>query len=471
MSALRPHIIAAIIRKDFQTLWPLVLTALLLPLYIGAEQALHLAPQVKGLLTMIGGLAMVALVLTVIQQDSLASPRQDGLTRPTGRANVIVAKILFLSIALAAPVFLATVTNQRFLDHSWGEAWLIGASVLSSGLVMIVAVFVLALITSTLIEAGIIAFSLVIVTVLMQLVHTPGMITGRDGVQWITGLVADSTALVFCAVALVLLLRNKNAFAARAAWIAGAVLVILITRYFPVDAALKLQQILSPKSEWSDKLIVKLGEPCLQDNGKIRTDLAVLNAPEGWRVHLDRATVRHRTPVSSLTPWIEAPATTQGQGLWRLHDASPRPETSGATTQWRYALTLLEPTLSRDVPADGRRRYLAGFGYCEASASSGTVYVGCFKPFARPAALSVSVKGRPGDRPDRGRVDYTPALLEGFGGMLRAVTSYSKRSETLPPPSVVTLTSYETPAHLIRRSVIGAASAKPAPACPRDLVE
>lgn len=467
MSVLRPGVIGAIVRKDFQTLWPLVLTALLLPLYVGTEQALHLASQAKGLLTMIGGLAMVALVLSVIQQDSPSNPRQDGRTRPTGRANVIVAKILFLSIALGAPVFLATVASQRFLDHSWGEALLAGASILTAGLVAIVAVFVLALVTSTLVEAGIITFSLVIFTVLLQLVYRPGMVAGRQEVQWIVGLVSDSTALVFCAVALVLLFRNKNPFAARATWIAGAVLVILITRYFPVDAALRLQQIVSPKSQWSEKLVVKLAEPCLQANGKIRTELAVLNVPEGWRVHLDRASVRHRTPVSSLTPWIEAPTTAQGQGLWHLHDATPRPETSGATTQWRYALTLLEPTLSRDVPADSRRRYLAGFGYCEASARNGTVYVRCFKPFAQPAALSVALKGQPGDKVNRGQVDYTPSLLEGFGGTLRAVTNYSNPSETLPPPPVVTLTAYEARAHLIRRSVIGAPSAKVAPICPQ----
>ena len=49
MAALRPGVIAAVLRKDFQSLWPLAFGALVLPLCLGTAEWVDMAPSARAL--------------------------------------------------------------------------------------------------------------------------------------------------------------------------------------------------------------------------------------------------------------------------------------------------------------------------------------------------------------------------------------------------------------------------------------
>lgn len=434
MSALRPGAIAAILRKDFQTLWPLVLTALLLPLCVATDASLELAAQAKQLLMMVGGLAMAALTMVVIQQDGPANQRLDILTRPVSLTSLLTAKIVFLALSLALPMFVSSVLQQHFLQHSWSEALLVAASGLLEMVVLVAPVLVLALVTTNLIEAGIAVFGLVIITVIVRLLFRHE--GDRGGAEWVVDLVTYAAAFAFCAAALMLLFRRKNPLAARCAWVAGALVVMLATHFFPLGAALAVQQAISPRSVWKDKLALAVSTHCDEKTGQPRTEIAPQNLPDGWRMHLDQIAT------------------------------GPEP------MEWGFAVTLLRPAVSRELLANGRRRYLPGVGYCEATMSHGVAYVGCFKPFARPAAFSASIKGDP-SRPclNCDAVDYRPAFMEGFGGRMHTIAQRPNSLEELSDQPVVTVTTYDAVAHFSRRAIIAAPSAKGTAACRRDLAK
>ena len=112
MAALRPGVIAAVLRKDFQSLWPLAFGALLLPLCLGTAEWVHMASSARALMGILGGFATVILFRTVLQRDGAASPRLDWLTRPIGPSNLYTAKAIFLCLTVAFPMLIAALSDQ-----------------------------------------------------------------------------------------------------------------------------------------------------------------------------------------------------------------------------------------------------------------------------------------------------------------------------------------------------------------------
>lgn len=467
MNALRPRVIAAVMRKDFQSLWPLAFGALLLPLCLGTATWVDMAPSARQLFAMLGGLATVVLFLVVLQQDGVTSPRHDWLTRPIGRWNLYLAKAAFLCLAVALPMMIAFISDQLARDRALDEAVIVSLSMLTSTLFIVIPVVLLALVTGSLVEAGVTAFAAIVVGLIVT--NAFRIDDDLNGARWIASLIGNALGLFICLIAAWLLLARKNVGAARLAVLVAVTMTFLIPRYFPANTAMALQQIRGQTPE-SRAVTTSLAGLCGRggDRGSVlQTTLLSDNVPAGWRLEVDHVSAHYMNADGKVVKTARGSA--DGgleEGRWTLA-ADRLPADPVGTMRWTYALTLLAPKLSRDLVADGERRFVPGLGFCEASGGSDNVSVECFKPFAQPAAMTIHVKDRPQTHCRQcGMVDYTPGVLEGFGAKRRAVR-WLEDAPPLPRNPVVTVTTYEPRAHFSRSTVTAAPRAELAAACPR----
>jgi hypothetical protein len=138
----------------------------------------------------------------------------------------------------------------------------------------------------------------------------------------------------------------------------------------------------------------------------------------------------------------------------------------GVATQLDYSLSLLAPKVTIEFPADGKRAYYPGVGFCGATvdAATGVVAVDCFKPGAQPVQLVAYLDG---GSPDTGvasrRADYTPALLDFWGGMRHGMQLRGSASQT----PRVKVTTFEARTHFDRQFVVQGVLGGPVSACPK----
>jgi hypothetical protein len=470
MTALRPGVVAAIVRKDVLSLWPLILAALLLPLYAAAAEVIEFSPQVTTLVAGIGALATMALALTVIHQDATIGGRHDWMTRPIGLTTLAVAKAAFMGLTIVAPLFVANLVNEITAGHSWSEAVLSSLSFLGMALYAIIPVFALGLVTGSLIQAGVIGLGLVILQVLVSLIfHGAG---SDPGSRWIVELMASGVGVIFCVASVAVLWRTRRAETARMVWVGGAVAVAVILTFVPPRGSIALQQSLAPGSDIARAVVTSVVDPCLSPApalaeagvaGTLEGRIAVENLPHGSVIQVDNSSVWYRTAdgrtVKGMDAFVNPPELSRRRGLslrYRLRPGDLRlinlaPALNDVRAiQWNYDISILEPGISRDLPIDGRRRYLPGVGFCDATRETGqqTVEIRCFKPFAQPAAVGARAKGSPADDCQGcSGVSYKPAILEGFGKSRRMWISKNLRDAR-----AVTLTTYEARGHVARRS-------------------
>ncbi|HTY94102.1 MAG TPA: hypothetical protein VMC02_09450 [Steroidobacteraceae bacterium] len=102
-----------ILKKDLRLLWPLA--ALVAGLHLCAAMAHHfwdmesatVQLQVIGdLLSLLALLGVAVLVLAALHQDAIPGVRQDWLTRPIRRGDLIISKAVFVVLLVQAPLWL-----------------------------------------------------------------------------------------------------------------------------------------------------------------------------------------------------------------------------------------------------------------------------------------------------------------------------------------------------------------------------
>ena len=99
-----------IFRKDVRLLWPLVaMVGLLQFASAGTRLALgHFGdpPQLALIASLLSGmmfLGIAILIIAAVQQDTVPGVNQDWLVRPISRRDLVLAKLLFLLIAVHGP--------------------------------------------------------------------------------------------------------------------------------------------------------------------------------------------------------------------------------------------------------------------------------------------------------------------------------------------------------------------------------
>lgn len=125
---MRTRVILALLKKDLRSLRPLVLLAwvafLLQPIIAGLDvnTASEGMVVLQGNFYWVGYFLCLLLMISVLQLDPAASLTHDWLTRPIPRIDLLIAKLLFLVVAVCIPVIVS-----RFI-LTLGEGYSVGTA-------------------------------------------------------------------------------------------------------------------------------------------------------------------------------------------------------------------------------------------------------------------------------------------------------------------------------------------------------
>jgi hypothetical protein len=172
-----------IFKKDLRLLWPLVLIVALaeaLDDTMWAMVGIFLEPislrRIAANLSVGLVIGIVALIVSTVHQDALPGDRQDWLVRPIRRRDMILAKILFVLLAVHAPYLLMDLAHGMSLGFSFWDS-LSAAFSRSLHLLWVISLPVLAIaaVTSTLVE--VVGALMVIVLVLIAFITVMQLFT------------------------------------------------------------------------------------------------------------------------------------------------------------------------------------------------------------------------------------------------------------------------------------------------------
>lgn len=509
-------LVAILLRKDLRLFWQFA--ALLATLIVVSQ-----FPDLVALMGMLGSLLRAAislgtilLILVVFQEDAVASVKHDWLTRPIPGTTQLLAKMLFVVLVIIVPTVLGGFASNLYEGRSAGESFLAALSAgTGAGILTVVAITMcLAAVTGNIRQAIIAALGafafFAVLAMLVDRFGTDGVPLEYSGSMWVLETGMQSLLLTAVVSVLIVQYRRRHTRAARlivgAAVALGCSMVTLMTwpRVFAVQKAL------SPEPAAVSTVSVEFEQACFParvlDAGNenltgraadirpnvfgegqreeagvdaiaFNTRLRVHGLPEGdivrvsgvmatWRAGGARV---HRV-LSGFSPqrWTmddnRLPAVDH-YWLLRRADHTSLSALSGVETQIDYSMALLSPKATAEFVADGRRAWHPGIGYCSATfdRSQGAVSVGCYKWGAQPALLTANIAGRPDiERKVAGPPDYTPAVIDFWGGRNHNVTLASQAHDT---PRVI-VTAWRARAHFDRQVVTPGVLGGPASACP-----
>ena len=243
-----------IFKKDLRLLWPFVagLTALNAVTqwmrYGWSVLDNNAGWVVFGPIAVIG---WVLLVAVLVHQDVIPGTRQDWLTRPIKRRDLVAAKLLFVVGLLHAPLFVMMTIEVLAGGYSLADA-VGGAFVRSLSLFFLVSLPTLAVaaVSRNLIEAIIVAILAAVasepVAVFFDvLTNEPCGATCGSSLAWV-GMTAVVVVIAVAALVVIALqyFRRGATFWARGAMLVAAVAFVLAERV-PWDAAFALQRVLT----------------------------------------------------------------------------------------------------------------------------------------------------------------------------------------------------------------------------------
>jgi hypothetical protein len=261
--------ILQIVKKDWRLLWPFVIgLALLQGVAEWARYGRHVlgglgASQPLDIAVLLGWIALVA---AVVHQDVVPGTRQDWLTRPIKRLDLLAAKLVFVLALVHGPVFLANTVDVLAAGFSLPQA-LAAATARGVSLfaTVTVPVFVLAAVTRNMLELIVAA---IVVSLLSELAPvllsgstgTPCGATCQTSIEWITTLVRLAVLVAGAGVVLGLQYLKRGTAWARVA-LAVATVTVGLTSQLPWGLAFALQQ-------------RSTGAPAVPSNVSIELDLA-----------------------------------------------------------------------------------------------------------------------------------------------------------------------------------------------------
>jgi hypothetical protein len=508
-------VLGAVLRKDLQALWPLAV----LTVALGVINALYPALDrlTQGLFPTAVHLLCALLIVAAVHQDSTSDVRRDWLTRPVSRGDLLLAKAAFVVLLVFVPIVLAKLGANLANGYSAGEA-LLAATTIDPVLVLVglPALIAIAATTATPLQAIAVAIGLfagillIVATGIAAGVYSFGPEIAVLGTGWI-GLVIVAIATAGATIAVLGLEYGfRKTTAARTVFLGAIVLLLGAPALLSRGDILALQSVLAeaaPPSSFALTLLPgclpattiaatgntgghasaerppvegetwdRLAAAAGPDAISFATPFTLRGVPHEWRPEVSAVElvylngggkILERLPAARFTAvWKpDAADRPEGSHYWVLPRQAYRRLAQHGDVRLRldYSLSLLQPRVAQ-IPVDGRRREIAGVGYCSAALDGrrNRVLVDCFEHGRRPALLAAELIGRPDTRADTGFPDYAPVWLQAL--------SSARYSLALPDGSAaatrVKLTAYEARSHFNRsvsaRGILGG----PPAACP-----
>lgn len=460
------RILAAIVRKDLLSLYPL---ALLTALLFAADVFIlrwELVPKWAEFRPLLLAVVLALATLAVFQLDAAVSVVDDWLCRPVPKTELVTAKLVFLFLVVYLPGAAATLAADLCLGAPLAEALQDALLLQDPYLPLVVPILLLTgLVTRTLVQG---IGTLIALFVCMFVIPTPftrapdptSLAIGDfglmgAGLNWLAMTPAKLVPLLLTALAFWLVYWRRRILPARVLLALTACLTVfffvLPMWLLPWEVAAAIQARLHPVAPGADTRQIQLHSTrtCFPAArlAEVGTDAAFNAAREASGTRMwskDELGDSGPESIAFLTA-VEA------RGIppdWRLksnyvradylvHDTgarfSLRPATynSGMAHAWvvpesvlqqlkskdaaltlNYSFTLLKPR-NFSLPTDGRRHELPGLGYCSAepNGTANRIDVECFSAFHQPAQLSAELNGISASR-NTSAADFAPAWTQ-----------------------------------------------------------
>ncbi len=248
-----------ILKKDIGLLWPLAL--LVVAIHVCAEVPQHLLDMgeqsrqlalIAELLAMLGLLGVMVVVVLAMHQDAVPGVRQDWLTRPIRRGDLILAKLAFVILMVQAPLWLVNVA-AALADGLPLSAACVGAATRNLAVFCEIALpaMIVGAITRSFIEAFVLAiatlaFYVALFQVLLALLLGVRAAVPETGAGWMLDAGFYLIAIVVAAAVLCIQYLRRRTLLARVLAVLGGV-GIGACAFAPWHLAFALQRALSPQ--------------------------------------------------------------------------------------------------------------------------------------------------------------------------------------------------------------------------------
>ncbi len=507
-----------IFRKDLRLLWPFVAGAGLLQLVrLVIGLGLGIAPEMGstghyGYWGIACALASQLVIVLAVQQESLVGTRQDWLVRPVVRAQVLLAKLLFVVVAVQAPVFVFDLVLA--LNHG-APAMTAVTAALFNGLEQIVTIdliaFVTAAVTENLQQAIIFLLAIFIVKIsapeLSRLLPEEFYSYRRPAIAWVPAMIMGLVTLsAACMIAPLQYFRRKTAVS-RALWVA-AIALLAVINFLPWDTAFAVDSLLLPSDGPASAISIAYGtgigrkispRPVPPDDSTIYLPVHIANLPAhsivrigNYRLSIsdNNGQVIYRADMANYFPMWErvGPRPTVPDQMFGMAAQNPQNhplaldfyQSAVLPRQflqlWKnrqvrlnvvYSIGLFQRGGVKTIPAAEGSQYLPGYGQC---ASPPHEFLGrpqfgvwCYAAAQAPHCQTDSVENQAGQRnPEESWCfpDFTPSWAKLTAplepGRQVVWYSYFDNSENFPVKSDqagqsrFVLTAYEPEAYFTR---------------------
>jgi ABC-type transport system involved in multi-copper enzyme maturation permease subunit len=349
------------VRKDLKLLKVLALVVVVLqfllhwvmhrPLPFAADSRTQM---LSGVITAALIVAMVLFIVQLVHQDVLAGTRQDWLTRPISRRDLLLSKLLSVALVIHLPIFVSGVLEG--LISGFPLDALIGANLLSNlevAVLFSLPVMAVAACARTLVEAILGSLILLISLLLLRYLLLPALGLHFDledtPIEWIVRVPSHLALLSTGAVVLLVAYFRRDMLTARALLIGGLAVFVLI-HALPWNLAYSIQRHAAPSAiegvgltfaSTSTAADILAKAPELKDKASKLEDpgtmllipLRLQGLPAGVVVHADRISVSLRDE--------------KGHVLFRGEGYEPHQFRSESDQDFGQSITLSQDALAR----------------------------------------------------------------------------------------------------------------------------
>jgi hypothetical protein len=463
--------IGAILRRDWRLLWPFV--ALLTVIEVSLQWALHrygffgddvAAKQLVGPLTVAWFAGACGLTVVLVQHDAVPALDQDWLIRPIARTDLLLAKVLFVVLAICVPMLVMDVVRALATGFGFGAA--LTEAIIKEALVaawLLVPVLAFATIASNATELLILASAFIGVYALglsasALAVGAAGCPTCDTGLNWWQHLLQHAEVLLAAAVILILQYYFRQTRWSRALVLFGALSLALAQ--VPWTMAFALQSRLAPVPGAGTDVVLSFHPEAAADAHDAERAPAMPGPrallPRGVGAYLERRAARTAAVRIDLPMQITGIASDQlllidrtrfelsggaggeyrGVNIGAFHDRDPRQVRAvrigeqtlyvpaqavpaGGTVPSRlrleYFLTLMRVVTRAQIPAQDGEWQTEAVGHCATRLDEGATYIflRCRQIGRTPFCLSATLYGADGHHdPEVTRCDpdYRPDL-------------------------------------------------------------
>ena len=385
------------------------------------------------------------LIAAVVHQDAIPGERQDWLVRPIQRGDLLLAKFLFVLLAVHGPMLFADLFRGLANGFAFGPSF---ASAVSHGLFVLLAFSVPLLAFASLtrnfmeaIVAGLIVFLCFVGFIfLVDQTISRGLLVTGSGLAWIPEAAVYVVGLAGGAAILCLQYFRRRTIAARGL-AAGAVALALLCVFLPWNAAFALERGLSPNPSTASAVAVSF-DPALGKGHRAAalgaiTDAATVflplrfeNLPAGSALISDRAEVRLSEAGGASTRAgfgeISVRQETGGRSLathlelYVPGDLYQRIQDQPGQLEIDLSLTLFRTVGVHTIPALNGNARFPELGECMAkmNAAETAVRIGCVPLEEAPSCFGLRLQHVPSGRTNppefRCQGDYVPYFDELF---------------------------------------------------------